>query len=197
MRVFIWALVFPILSLYASVASAFVVSTDESVFRLSYANPTETITFDNPTQSSLTGVSYPLVGGNTAFEVREDGWSDAVYVGSLRGGDCCWAATTWYGSDVSPSIYGGPTNSINRIYISVTGPASVISLTTSGGFFGLIPTTMSDTFFALPVGVTLSEMSLGYRELFTVPEPTTAALLGIGLFIGLVRRHGQGSALKK
>jgi hypothetical protein len=158
-------------------ARAFTVITSEADFLMHYRDPTALVRFTNPAPSSFTGVSYSLGEGNLAYEIREDGWSPLFNIGSVRTDGCCWTSTTWYGSEVSPSIYDRPENWINRVYISVQATeAVVVSLRTSAGFVGLIPTDPMDKYYALPVDVRLSEVELGYTAISVVPEPSSVVL---------------------
>lgn len=171
-------------------ASAFNVITDESAFQLIYENPTEIITFDSPAPNSFHGVTYQLSDGSLAQEIMDYGWSPSIEIGTLQsGGSCCWGATTWYGDYISPSIYDRPLNWLDRIYITFVGPVSVVSLKTSNGFYGFVPTDSTDNRFALPIDVTLTEVALGYSQVSSVPEPTSVALFCVGFGVIFLRRR--------
>lgn len=174
-------------------AAAFDVVSDEANFLSLYENPSEVVDFKNPLPGSLTGVSHSLGGGATAFDVRQDGWSELVSVGSVMVGGTYWLTTSWYGDHISPSLYARPDRSINRIYIAFQGAPTPISLTTSAGFIGLVPTSADDTFFALPLDATLSEMSIGYHPIASVPEPTNAALFVLGLGVLVLRLRSRST----
>lgn len=171
----------------AKPALAFSVLTDESVFLSQFNTPSEVINFDQPAPGALTGISYGLGGGATAYEVKENGWSDNINIGTLRAGDCCWTATTWYGSYISPSIYDRPDNWLNRIYLSLNNPVSALSVRTSSGFIGLVPTNPGEKYFELPVDVTVSEIALGYRSVSSVPEPMSFELACAAMLVFALR----------
>ncbi len=171
----------------AKPALAFSALTNESVFLSQFNNPSEVISFNQPTPEALTGVSYGLGGGAVAYEVREDGWSENINIGSLKTDGCCWTSTTWFGSYISPSIYDRPDNWINRIYLSLKGPVSALSVRTNFGFIGIVPTSPGETYFELPVDVTVSEVALGYRAVSTVPEPLGFELACAAMLVFVLR----------
>lgn len=186
------------LAIQAYPSHAYTIIQDRDAFMSLYGAPASVIGFDNPLPGGLTGVSYSLGGGNEAYEVRAEGWSPLVHVGSLSGGGV-WTATTWYGTFVSPTIYEQPDNYYNRIYLASIAPSLVLSLETSNGFYGLIPTGPTDNFFTLPVNVTLDQMTLGYQPATTaadVPEPSGIALLavGLGMFLVAWSHHGRNAS---
>lgn len=173
--------------IYTSSANAYQTVTDKALFQSLFQDPTRLIDFTHLKDGSIFGgedtlLSNPLViyfttenGGY--FEVREEAWSNDVYIGSAQlNCGCGHSATAWNGSYVSPSFY-------DRLYIlnpSNTSPAFPVALNTSAGFIGFIPDNAVDSYYLLDSGVTISSVQHGFSAV-PVPEPETYAMLLAGL----------------
>mgnify|MGYP000607288328 CR=1 FL=1 len=192
--------------IYSSNANAYQTVTSEALFQSLFQDPTHIIDFTHLKDGSFFGgsntYSSPLVvatiNGGARYEVRDDAWSNDVYIGSTyhQYCGCAWGGTAWYGSYVTPTLYDMTYNPYDRLYIlnpSNTTPAFPVAINTSGGFIGFIPDNAVDGRYLLNPGVTISSVQYGFSAV-AVPEPESYAMMmaGLGLMgIAVSRRKSK------
>jgi len=176
---------------FASNAWGYQVITDPLAFNSLFKDPTTTIDFtrlkDGSTYTPHNFRSLLVIqeGGSPYFvEIRETGWSDDFQIGTTEPNCyCAGASSQWDGN----SIYSGG----SHFYVSTDGHAFVLSVETSVGFMGFIPTSAYDGFYMLPRDVSISSLQYGYTSVSTVSEPAThtITLAGLGMLGWLHRRR--------
>ena len=193
-------------TVYAPSANAYQTVTDQALFQSLFQDPTHAIDFTHlkdgstfggtNTYSSSLVVSTTTVNGDH-YEVREEAWSNEVYIGSTyQNCNCAWGATAWYGSYITPTQNDMSYDLFNRLYIynpSNTSPAFPVAINTNAGFIGFIPNNAVDGYYLLNPGVTINSMQYGFSTV-AVPEPESYAMMmaGLGLIgIAAIRRKSK------
>lgn len=193
-------------TVHAPSANAYQTVTDQALFQSLFQNPTHVIDFTHLKDGSIFGgsntYSSPLVQSTSSrngahYEVRQEGWSNDVYIGSTyQNCGCGWGATAWFGSYITPTLYDMTYNPFDRIYIansSNTTPAFPVAINTSAGFIAFIPDNAVDGYYLLNPGVTISSVQYGFSAV-AVPEPESYAMMmaGLGLMgIAVSRRKSK------
>lgn len=194
-------------TVYAPSANAYQTVTNQALFQSLFQNPTHVIDFTQLKDGSIfrgsNTYSSPLVQSTSTrngahYEVRQEGWSNDIYIGSTYVPDCgcSWQATAWFGSYITPTLYDMTYNPFDRFYIvnsSNTTPALPVAINTSAGFIGFIPDNALDGYYLLKPGVTISSVQYGFSTV-AVPEPESYAMMmaGLGLMgIAVSRRKSK------
>ncbi len=199
MKIFLRSVVVLSILLVAPTAFAVQIITDEGLFNSLYSNPTQSIDFGHLIDGStvLNADTSPLVtsysrGENSySFSVRQNGWSNAVWIGSSSlNCNCAWTATNWNGSAISPETY-------SSIYLDFAmdraATATPFSINSGAGFVGYVPSSPSETYFLLNGVASISSLRFGYA-VSPVPEPETYALMLLGL--GLISIVGRNKTMQ-
>lgn len=165
-------------TVYAPSANAYKTVTDQALFQSLFQDPTHAIDFthlkDGSTFGGTNTYSSSLVVSTTTvngahYEVREEAWSNEVYIGSTyQNCGCAWGATAWYGAYITPTQNDMSYNPFNRLYIynpSNTSPAFPVAINTSAGFIGFIPDNAVDGYYLLNPGVRLVPCNMGSLQL--------------------------------
>lgn len=174
-------------------ASAVQIITDEGLFNSLYSNPAQSIDFSrlkdgstvlNADMSPLV-TSYSIGQNRYSFNVRDYGWSNAVWIGSAAFNSGGWSATNWNGSAISPETY--PFLYLD-FAVDRTAIATPFSINSGADFIGYVPSSPSETYFLLRDVAEISSLRFGYT-VTAVPEPETYALMLVGL--GLICLAGR------
>jgi hypothetical protein len=175
-----------ILFLFAHSAGAYQVISDRAIFYSMFEKPASVLDFtalkDGTVFRTDGYLNSPLItttgGSPFSASVREEGWADGLLIGSsYQGCGCAWSATNWFGDYIAPAGF----TYYNNIYVNTGRQSMPIAVETSSGFLGYVPDNISDSYYLLPYQVSVTSLSYGFSPVTSVPEPSSAALLLVGL----------------